>query len=71
IDRTPGNPGGLAVKLGEKARVAPDKLLALVGARGGASFAPSGVLRIELDAAEADAVIETAHRLLLEIRSPE
>ncbi|HEY0385595.1 MAG TPA: transcription-repair coupling factor, partial [Pyrinomonadaceae bacterium] len=42
IDRTHT---GLAIKLGERARVAPEKLLALVGEREGASFTPSGILR--------------------------
>ena len=66
IDRTPL---GIAIKLGEKARVAPDKLLSLVEKREGVSFAPSGILRIELNGDEAEHVIETAHRLLLEIRA--
>ncbi|MEJ7578293.1 MAG: TRCF domain-containing protein, partial [Pyrinomonadaceae bacterium] len=64
IDATPQ---GLAVKLSERARVAPDKLLALVSKRAGASFAPSGVLRIELDEDAREDVIEEARRLLLEI----
>ena len=66
IDRTPG---GIAIKLSEKARVAPDKLLALVGTRKGTSFTPSGVLRIELDESEAENIIQTVHCLLLEIRA--
>ncbi|MDQ1559616.1 MAG: hypothetical protein QOD32_2676 [Pyrinomonadaceae bacterium] len=66
LDRTPA---GLAIKLSEKARVAPEKLLALVGTRTGTTFTPNGVLRVELDEAEADDVIETAHGLLLQISS--
>ncbi len=66
IDRTPT---GLAIKLSEKARVAPDKLMALVGRRAGAGFTPSGVLRIDLDEKEADNVLETARGVLLEIRA--
>jgi transcription-repair coupling factor (superfamily II helicase) len=65
IDKTPN---GIAIKLSEKARVAPDKLMALVHTRRGASFAPSGVLRIDLDAEEQEHVLETAARLLLEIK---
>ncbi|HVF49313.1 MAG TPA: transcription-repair coupling factor, partial [Pyrinomonadaceae bacterium] len=68
IDLTPGG-GGIAVKLSPSARVAPEKLLALVGRREGANFAPSGVLRVELDDEEAERLIETAHGLLLEIRN--
>jgi transcription-repair coupling factor (superfamily II helicase) len=64
IDRTPT---GLALKLRETARVSPDKLLALVSAGGtGASFSPSGVLRVE---AEGAGLIERARRVLLDIGS--
>jgi transcription-repair coupling factor (superfamily II helicase) len=66
LDRTPT---GIAVKLSEKARVAPEKLLTLVGTRAGASFTPNGVLRLDLSEEEADDVIETAHGLLLQISS--
>ncbi|MGA9994275.1 MAG: transcription-repair coupling factor [Pyrinomonadaceae bacterium] len=58
---------GIAIKLGEKARVAPEKLLALVGHRQGASFSPSGVLRLDLKEEEMDAPLETARGVLLEI----
>ena len=64
IDRTPG---GAAVKLSEKARVAPEKLLALVSGRAGATFSPSGVLRLELSEEERDTLIETVHGLLLAV----
>jgi transcription-repair coupling factor (superfamily II helicase) len=64
IDRTPG---GLAVKLRETARVSPDKLLALVGSGAGASFSPSGVLRVE--AAADEELIARARRVLLDIRA--
>ena len=66
IDRTHT---GLAIKLGEKARVAPEKLLALVSEREGASFTPSGILRVDLDEKEMDIVLETARGVLLEIRA--
>jgi transcription-repair coupling factor (superfamily II helicase) len=66
IDRTPT---GLAIKLGERARVAPEKLLALVGQREGASFSPSGVLRVELSEEEAGEAIEAARGLLLQVRA--
>jgi transcription-repair coupling factor (superfamily II helicase) len=66
IDRTPT---GLAFKLGEKARVAPDKLMALISARPGATFTPSGVLRVDLPEKEMDVALETARGVLLEIRA--
>jgi transcription-repair coupling factor (superfamily II helicase) len=65
IDKTPG---GIAIKLGEKARVAPEKLMALVGKQTGATFTPSGVLRLELNEEEQEQVLETARRVLLDIR---
>jgi transcription-repair coupling factor (superfamily II helicase) len=64
IDRTPT---GVAIKLSEKARVAPEKLLALVGTRAGASFSPGGVLRVELSEEESEDLIETARGLLLRV----
>ncbi|HEX5707156.1 MAG TPA: transcription-repair coupling factor [Pyrinomonadaceae bacterium] len=67
IDRTPT---GLALKLKEDARVAPERLLALVGQPGGAaSFSPSGVLRVELDDEGREDPIEAARRTLLEVRA--
>jgi transcription-repair coupling factor (superfamily II helicase) len=64
IDRTPA---GLAFKLKETARVSPEKLLALVGSGQGASFSPSGVLRVE--AAPGSELIEQARRVLLGVRA--
>ncbi len=64
VDRTPQ---GVALKLKETSRVSPDKLLALVAKGEGASFSPSGVLRVEAGAA-AD-LIDLAHRVLLEVRA--
>ncbi|HSV32736.1 MAG TPA: transcription-repair coupling factor [Pyrinomonadaceae bacterium] len=66
IDRTRE---GIAIKLAEKARVAPEKLMELVGARAGASFAPSGVLRLELSQEEKDEILSVARRMLLQIRT--
>ena len=66
IDRTAT---GIAFKLGEKARVAPEKLLALVGERTGASFSPNGVLRVDLSADEKADAVETARGLLLQVRA--
>jgi transcription-repair coupling factor (superfamily II helicase) len=66
IDRTRE---GIAIKLAEKARVSPEKLLELISNREGANFAPSGVLRLELDAQEKDEVLAVARRVLLQIRA--
>lgn len=60
---------GIAIKLAEKARVAPEKLMELIRAREGATFAPSGVLRLELSAEERDEVLAVARRMLLQIRA--
>jgi transcription-repair coupling factor (superfamily II helicase) len=68
IDRTPT---GVALKFGERARVAPEKLMALVGERAGAAFSPSGVLRVELPEGEREDLIETARGLLLRVRAPD
>lgn len=64
LDKTPT---GAAVKLSEKARVDPGKLMALVAAEPGASFTPSGILRLDLDEDQRDEILETARRVLLEI----
>jgi len=61
--------GGIAFKLGEKARVDPAKLLSLVSDRETSSFAPSGTLRLILTEDEKQTVLETARAVLLNIRS--
>ncbi len=66
IDRAPG---GIAIKLSERARVAPEKLMEMVRVREGASFTPNGVLRLELTQDERDEVLAVARRVLLQIRS--
>ena len=66
IDRAPG---GIAIKLSEKARVAPEKLMEMVSVREGATFTPNGVLRLELSEDERDEVLAVARRVLLQIRS--
>jgi transcription-repair coupling factor (superfamily II helicase) len=63
IDRTPT---GLAFKMKETARVSPDKLLALVGKGEGATFSPSGVLKVET---KGDGLIDKARGVLLDIRA--
>ncbi|HMF58249.1 MAG TPA: transcription-repair coupling factor, partial [Pyrinomonadaceae bacterium] len=64
IDRTPT---GMAIKLGERARVAPEKLMKFIQEHGGASFSPTGVLRLDLDDEEAERSLETARAVLLKI----
>jgi transcription-repair coupling factor (superfamily II helicase) len=66
IDRTRE---GIAIKLAEKARVAPEKLMELLRAREGANFAASGVLRLALTDEEKDEVLAVARRVLLQIRA--
>lgn len=60
---------GIAVKLAEKARVSPEKLMELIRSREGASFTPGGVLRVELNAEEKEHVLAVARRVLLQIRT--
>jgi len=66
IDRTRE---GIAIKLAEKARVAPEKLMELIRIREGATFTPSGVLRLELNEDERDNALAVARRVLLQIRA--
>ncbi len=66
LDKTPH---GLAVKLFEKARVAPEKLLELLQQRPGVTFTPNGALKLPLDANEQENLLDTARSVLLAIRS--
>jgi transcription-repair coupling factor (superfamily II helicase) len=66
IDRTRE---GIAIKLSEKARVAPEKLMELIRARSGANFTPNGVLRLGLNEEEKAEVLAVARRVLLQIRA--
>jgi transcription-repair coupling factor (superfamily II helicase) len=60
---------GIAIKMSEKARVDPEKLMELVQVREGASFTPSGVLRVELNEEEKDEVLAVARRVLLQVHA--
>jgi transcription-repair coupling factor (superfamily II helicase) len=60
---------GIAIKLAEKARVAPEKLMELIRSREGASFNPNGVLRLALNEEERDHALAVARRVLLQIRA--
>ena len=66
IDRTAD---GAALKLSEKARVSPDKLMDLVSRRPGTTFTPSGILKLALSEDEIDRLMETIRGMLLEIRA--
>jgi transcription-repair coupling factor (superfamily II helicase) len=57
--------GSLAIKLGENAKVDPDKLMKIVSENESASFSPTGILRVEIGDANP---IEQARSVLLEIR---
>jgi transcription-repair coupling factor (superfamily II helicase) len=69
IDRTSD---GVAIKMTGKARVSPEKLLALVGERKeGANFSPSGILRLTLNENELEHLLTSVRQLLLKIRAKE
>jgi transcription-repair coupling factor (superfamily II helicase) len=57
----------LAVKLTETAKVDPDKLITLISS-GAASFAPSGVLKIRVNAQEAEGIFAEVRELLNRLR---
>ncbi len=52
---------GFAVKLGETAKVAPEKLMEFLANNEGANFSPSGVLRV---VTEEENLVETARKVL-------
>jgi transcription-repair coupling factor (superfamily II helicase) len=65
IDKTPE---GTAIKFGEKARILPEKLAEFVRGREGSVFTPTGVLRINLNEAEQDHMLDVVRGVLLELR---
>jgi transcription-repair coupling factor (superfamily II helicase) len=62
VDKTPN---GFAVKLGENAKVDPEKLMQLLAENPESSFAPSGVLKVST---KEENLIETARRTLENLR---
>ncbi len=62
IDKTAD---GVAIKLGEAARVSPDKLMKLLGENEDSSFSPSGILRVKAETLDP---IKTAKECLARIR---
>jgi transcription-repair coupling factor (superfamily II helicase) len=63
IDKTPD---GVAIKLGETARVSPEKLMQFLEEHEGSSFSPSGILRVKVENANP---ISTAQRTLEYVRN--
>lgn len=57
---------GIAIKLGEKSQVAPDKLMQLIEEVEGSAFSPNGILRVPVDE---NNLIENARKILGEIRA--
>jgi transcription-repair coupling factor (superfamily II helicase) len=60
----------LVIRLGEKARVEPDRLLRLLQENPAASFTPNGVLRVKIQAAatEGDALFAALEQLLEQLQ---
>ncbi len=59
----------LVIKLGEKARVEPNRLLAFLAENKTASFSPTGVLKVKLDAGDEDLLADQVFAALGEILS--
>jgi transcription-repair coupling factor (superfamily II helicase) len=58
---------GVALKFSEKARIAPEKLMAFVSGREGRVFTPTGMLKLNLDDDEQDNLLDTVRGALAEI----
>jgi transcription-repair coupling factor (superfamily II helicase) len=57
----------LSIKLGEKARVEPDRLLEFLAENKSANFSPTGVLKVKLDAGTDDLIADRVFGALDEI----
>ena len=55
---------GVAIKLGEKSQVSPEKLMQIVEEVEGSAFSPNGILRVPVDM---ENLIENARKVLQEI----
>ncbi|HLE61777.1 MAG TPA: transcription-repair coupling factor [Pyrinomonadaceae bacterium] len=66
IDKTPV---GFAIKFSEKARISPERLASFIEQRTGASFTPSGVLRLNLADEEMDDLLGFSRQALLQLQS--
>lgn len=58
----------LAIKLGEKTRLDPQKLLSYLSQTSTASFSPNGVLKIRMENGQSDRIFETLSGLLEKLR---
>jgi transcription-repair coupling factor (superfamily II helicase) len=65
IDKTTD---GVALKFSDKARISTDKLAAFINAREGRVFTPTGVLKLKLNEAEQDNLLDTVRGVLMELR---
>ncbi|HEX4899982.1 MAG TPA: TRCF domain-containing protein, partial [Pyrinomonadaceae bacterium] len=59
---------GIAIKFSENARISPEKLTEFVSRGRNSTFTPAGVLRINLEDAQADNELQVAREALLELR---
>ena len=59
---------GIAIKFSENARISPEKLTEFVSRGRNSIFTPAGVLRINLEDAQADSELQVAREALLELR---
>jgi transcription-repair coupling factor (superfamily II helicase) len=66
FDKTPE---GMAIKFSENARISPEKLMAFISGGEGRVFTPTGVLKLKLDEAEQDNLLDTVRGVLLELRA--
>ncbi|NNE97745.1 MAG: transcription-repair coupling factor, partial [Pyrinomonadaceae bacterium] len=57
--------GGIAIKLGEKSVVSPERLMKLVESKEGSTFSPNGILRVEVGR---EHILDSARQILEQIR---
>lgn len=60
---------GFAIKLSEKARVSPESLMSFIERNEGATFSPSGALKVPVSETERENILEISRGVLLEIRA--
>ncbi len=59
---------GIAIRFSENARISPEKLTEFVSRHQNSTFTPAGVLRLNLEDAQADSELQVAREALLELR---
>jgi transcription-repair coupling factor (superfamily II helicase) len=62
-------PNGIAFKLSEKAKVAPEKLIEFVQRHENAVFSPNGILRVTFNQEQSQHILENARQTLQDIRT--